>query len=194
EMPEMDGPALCQELKADRDLRPIPVLMLTTLGATESKVIGLNAGADDYIQKPQSPQEIQELFARIRAQLRIADLRRELAERNARLEAMQAKLTLELNLARKVQLGLMPKPPKPRGAVRLAVRYDPANALGGDVYDFARLDGARIGVLMADISGHGVNAALLSGMVKTLAGPLIASDVPPGAVLAGLDTSAEQYF
>lgn len=194
EMPEMDGPTLCQALKSDRDLRPIPVLMLTTLGATESKVIGLNAGADDYIQKPQSPQEIQELFARIRAQLRIADLRRELAERNARLEAMQAKLTLELNLARKVQLGLMPRPPRPRGAIRLAVRYDPANALGGDVYDFALLADARLGVLMADISGHGVNAALLSGMVKTLAAPLIAADTPPGAVLAGLDTAAEQYF
>jgi sigma-B regulation protein RsbU (phosphoserine phosphatase) len=194
EMPEMDGPALCQALKADRELRPIPVLMLTTLGATESKVIGLNAGADDYIQKPQSPQEIQELFARIRAQLRIADLRRELAERNARLEAMQAKLTLELNLARKVQLGLMPKPPKPRGAIRLAVSYEPANALGGDVYDFARLDDARLGVLMADISGHGVNAALLSGMVKTLAAPLTGSDTLPGPMLAGLDTAAEQYF
>jgi serine phosphatase RsbU (regulator of sigma subunit) len=194
EMPEMDGPTLCQALKADRALRPIPVVMLTTLGATESKVIGLNAGADDYIQKPQSAQEIQELFARIRAQLRIADLRSELAERNARLEAMQAKLTLELNLARKVQLGLMPRPPKPRGNIRLAVRYDPANALGGDVYDFARLDDRRLGVLMADISGHGVNAALLSGMVKTLAAPLTGSDTAPGQMLAGLDTAAEQYF
>jgi serine phosphatase RsbU (regulator of sigma subunit) len=194
EMPEMDGPALCQALKADRALRPIPVVMLTTLGATESKIIGLNAGADDYIQKPQAPQDIQELFARIRAQLRIADLRRELAERNALLEAMQAKLTLELNLARKVQLGLMPKPPKPRGAIRLAVSYEPANALGGDVYDFARLDDTRLGVLMADISGHGVNAALLSGMVKTLAAPLTGPDTPPGPMLAGLDTAAEQYF
>ena len=88
----------------------------------------------------------------------------------------------------------MPRPPKPRGAIRLAVRYDSANALGGDVYDFARLDDTRLGVLMADISGHGVNAALLSGMVKTLAAPLTGSDAPPGPVLAGLDTAAEQYF
>src|SRR5205814_2512115 len=110
----------CQELKGDPDLRSIPVLMLTTLGATESKVIGLNAGADDYMQKPQSPQEVQEVFARIRAQLRIADLRGELAERNAQLEAVQAKLLLDLKLARKVQLGLMPKPPLPRGSLTLA--------------------------------------------------------------------------
>ena len=194
EMPEMDGPTLCKALKADPALRPIPVLMLTTLGATESKVLGLNAGADDYMQKPQSPQEVQEIFARIRAQLRISDLRAELSERNVQLEAAQAKLTLELNLARKVQLGLMPKPPAPRGSIRIAVRYDSANALGGDVYDFAILDDQRMGILMADISGHGVNAALLSGMVKTLASPLTSSDASPGDVLAGLDVAAEQFF
>jgi sigma-B regulation protein RsbU (phosphoserine phosphatase) len=194
EMPELDGPGFCKELKADVELRPIPVVMLTTLGATENRLIGLDAGADDYFEKPKAPQDIKELFARIRAQLRIADLMRELAVRNKQLEAAQAKLTLELNLARKVQLGLMPRAPKPRGALQLAVRYQPANALGGDVYDFARLDGGRLGILVADISGHGVNAALLSGMVKTLAAPLTSAGVPPGQVLAGLDKSAEQYF
>jgi sigma-B regulation protein RsbU (phosphoserine phosphatase) len=168
--------------------------MLTTLGATESKVLGLDAGADDYIEKPKTPQEIQEVFARIRAQLRIADLRRELAERNRQLEIAQAKLELELKLARKVQLGLMPRPPKARGALRLAVRYQPANALGGDVYDFTPLEDGRLFILIADISGHGVNAALLSGMVKTLAAPLMASGMTPGKVLAGLDAAVGQYF
>jgi sigma-B regulation protein RsbU (phosphoserine phosphatase) len=194
EMPELDGPGFCRELKADPSLRPIPVIMLTTLGATQSKVIGLNAGADDYIEKPKSPEHVQEVFARIRAQLRIADLRKELATRNAQLEAAQAKLELELKLARKVQMGLMPSPPKAQGVLRMAVRYRPANQLGGDVYDFTRLDGKRLGVLVADISGHGVNAALLSGMVKTLAAPLAGAGLSPGKVLAGLDTAVEQYF
>jgi phosphoserine phosphatase RsbU/P len=194
EMPELDGPGFCQALKANPELRPIPVIMLTSLGATESKVVGLNAGADDYIEKPQSPQDVQEVFARIRAQLRIADLRRELAERNRLLEAAQAKLNVELETARKVQLALMPRPPKPRGILRMAVRYTPANQLGGDVYDFTTLDGGRLGVLVADISGHGVNSALLSGMVKTLAAPLSANGDGPDHVLAGLDTALEQYF
>ncbi len=194
EMPELDGPGLCKRLKQDDQLRPIPVIMLTTLGATESKVIGLNAGADDYLEKPKSPQEVQELFARIRAQLRIADLRRELAQRNQQLEAVQAKLHLELDLARKVQSALMPKPPRPRGALRLAVRYHPVNTLGGDVYDFTVKPGNRLGILVADVSGHGVNSALLSGMVKTLAAPLTASDATPGSVLARLDEAIGQFF
>ncbi|HWE37373.1 MAG TPA: SpoIIE family protein phosphatase [Isosphaeraceae bacterium] len=194
EMPDLDGPGFCRAVKDDPALRPIPVLMLTTLGATQSKVIGLNAGADDYIEKPKSPDDVQELFARIRAQLRIADLRRALDERNRLLEAAQTKLHRELEVARTVQQALMPKPPKPRGLLRLAVRYRPANALGGDVYDFARLEGNGLGILVVDVSGHGVNSALLSGMVKTLAAPLTTAGLPPGKVLAGLDAAIGQYF
>ncbi|WP_435018274.1 PP2C family protein-serine/threonine phosphatase [Tundrisphaera sp. TA3] len=194
EMPELDGPGFCQALKADPALRPIPVIMLTTLGASESKVVGLDAGADDYIEKPKGPGEVQEIFARIRAQLRIADLRNELAERNKELEAAKAKLDLELKLARKVQRGLMPPAPKPRGVLRMAVRYHPANELGGDVYDIIRLEGNRLGVLVADISGHGVNSALLSGVVKAIATPLISAGLGPGPVLAGLDAGVEQFF
>lgn len=193
EMPELDGPGFCRAIKADPETRALPVIMLTTLGAVQSKVVGLDAGADDYLEKPKSPEDIQELYARIRAQLRISDLRKELADRNDQLENARRKTDLELSLARKVQLGLMPKPPSPRGVLSMAVRYHPANALGGDVYDFTVLDGNKLGVLVADVSGHGVNSALLSGMVKTLAAPLTAS-MPPDKVLAGLDVAIEQYF
>jgi sigma-B regulation protein RsbU (phosphoserine phosphatase) len=194
EMPELDGAGLCKAIKADKELRAIPVLLLTTLGETKSKVTGLDAGADDYIQKPKSPDEIQELFARIRAHLRIADLNNEVFERNRLLEAAQKKLNFELELARKVQFALMPRPPKPRGVLRVAVRYTPANHLGGDVYDFYRLENDRLGILVADVSGHGVNSAMLSGMVKALAAPLSLAVLEPGELLAGLDVAGEQFF
>lgn len=194
EMPELDGPGFCRAVKANKDLRTIPVLMLTTLEASESKVTGLDSGADDYIAKPKNPGDIQELFARIRAHFRIADLRRELDERNRALEAAHKKLHLELELARKVQFALMPRPPKARGGIKSAVKYKPANQLGGDMYDFYRLENNRIGILVADVSGHGVNSAMLSGMVKALAAGLSITAMEPGELLAGLDVSLEQYF
>ncbi len=194
EMPEMDGAGLCKAVKADKALRAIPILMLTTLAEIDNKIAGLEAGADDYILKPKSPDDFREMFKRIEAHLRIADLRTELAERNRLLEAAHKKLTFELELARKVQLALMPRPPKPRGVLRLAVRYTPANQLGGDVYDIYRLDNNRLGVLVADVSGHGVNSAMLSGMVKALAAPLTIAVLEPGELLAGLDVATEQYF
>lgn len=194
EMPDLDGAGLCQALKADVELRSIPVLMLTTLGETRNKIAGLTAGADDYIEKPKGADDFQVLCARIRAHLRIADLNREIANRNRRLEAAHKKLNFELELARKVQDALMPRPPKPRGVLRLGVRYTPANQLGGDVYDFYRLDNNRLGILVADVSGHGVNSAMLSGMVKALAAPLSMAVLEPGELLAGLDVATEQYF
>ncbi len=194
EMPEMDGAGLCRAIKADKDLRTIPILMLTTLAEIDAKVAGLEAGADDYILKPKSPDDFREMFKRVEAHLRIRDLNATLAERNRLLEAAHKKLTFELELARKVQLAMMPRPPKPRGVLRLAVRYTPANQLGGDVYDIYRLDNNRLGILVADVSGHGVNSAMLSGMVKALAAPLSIAVLEPGELLAGLDVSTEQYF
>ncbi|WP_165224101.1 PP2C family protein-serine/threonine phosphatase [Aquisphaera insulae] len=194
EMPELDGAGVCREVKKDKDLRTIPLIMLTTLGEVQNKIAGLEAGADDYIQKPKSPDEVQEMFARIRAALRNADLTAEIAERNRQLEAAHKKLTFELDLARKVQFALMPRPPKPRGVLQVAVRYTPANQLGGDVYDFYRLENDRLGILVADVSGHGVNSAMLSGMVKALAATLSLAVLEPGELLAGLDLATEQYF
>ena len=194
EMPELDGAGFCQAVKRDPELRSIPVLMLTTLGESRDKIAGLKAGADDYIEKPKGSDDFQVLCARIEAHLRIADLHQEITERNRLLEAAKKKFEFELELARKVQFALMPRPPKPRGVLRVAVRYTPANQLGGDVYDFYRLENNRLGILVADVSGHGVNSAMLSGMVKALAAPLSIAVLEPGELLAGLDVAGEQFF
>jgi len=84
-LPDMDGLALAQELKAKTDLRTRYVIMLTGDDEQEDKVEGLELGADDYITKPfQYP----ELLARIRAGKRIVDLQKELLETNKRLELL----------------------------------------------------------------------------------------------------------
>jgi sigma-B regulation protein RsbU (phosphoserine phosphatase) len=194
EMPELDGAGLCRAIKADNELRSIPILMLTTLGETHNKLAGLEAGADDYIQKPKGADEFRVLVARIRAHLRNADQSAEILKLTRLQDAALKKHKFELGLAQKVQFALMPRPPKPRGLLRLAVRYTPANQLGGDVYDFYRLENNRLGILVADVSGHGVNSAMLSGMVKALAAPLSIAVLEPGELLAGLDVATEQYF
>jgi DNA-binding response OmpR family regulator len=64
-MPKLDGFALCAELR--RIENPVPVLMLTAKGQVQDRVSGLDAGADDYLIKPFSTDE---LLARVRALLR----------------------------------------------------------------------------------------------------------------------------
>src|SRR5215475_485589 len=64
-MPKLDGYAVCSELR--RLSNPVPILMLTAKGQVEDRVTGLDAGADDYLVKPFSTEE---LLARVRALLR----------------------------------------------------------------------------------------------------------------------------
>jgi diguanylate cyclase (GGDEF)-like protein len=66
-IPGVDGIAVCREIKADPGLRHIPVIFLTAKDSVEDKVLGLEIGADDYITKPFSKEE---LVARIRTHLR----------------------------------------------------------------------------------------------------------------------------
>lgn len=66
-MPEMDGFDVCKRLREQPGTRQIPIIMLTTASSLDSRVKGLDLGADDYITKPF---QIRELVARIQARLR----------------------------------------------------------------------------------------------------------------------------
>ena len=63
-LPDIDGLEVCKQIKEDVDTRQVPVIMLTARVTTDDKVLGLEAGADDYLIKPFSPRE---LGARIKA-------------------------------------------------------------------------------------------------------------------------------
>jgi two-component system, cell cycle response regulator len=75
-MPEMSGLEVCRILKARRDGRFLPIIILTSKGDTESRVEGLRLGADDYMTKPADPRE---LLARMEALLRIKELQDRIA-------------------------------------------------------------------------------------------------------------------
>jgi signal transduction histidine kinase len=88
-MPVLDGFGLLRELRADPRTRTVPVILLSARAGEESRVEGLDAGADDYLIKPFSARE---LVARVNAHLELARLRREAVarEREARADAEAA--------------------------------------------------------------------------------------------------------
>ena len=91
-MPELDGPGVCREVRHMRDRRYIYVTLLTSKQASEDIVLGLEAGADDYLVKPCNPEELK---ARLRTGLRILDLEDKLVEarENMRFRATHDALT-----------------------------------------------------------------------------------------------------
>ena len=66
-LPELDGHEVCRRLREDPVTKAIPIIMLSALGTENHRVVGLDLGADDYIAKPFSPQEV---VLRIKAVLR----------------------------------------------------------------------------------------------------------------------------
>src|SRR2546428_9327957 len=70
-MPGMDGFEVCRRLKGDRNYRHIPIVLLTSLQATDDRVNGIEAGADDFISKPFNRHE---LMARVKSLLRVKRL------------------------------------------------------------------------------------------------------------------------
>lgn len=92
-MPEMDGYEVCRQLKADPQLREIPVIFLSALDETTDKVQAFREGGVDYITKPF---QIEEVEARVSIHLRLKRLQRELAEQNSRLEDLVQERTRQL--------------------------------------------------------------------------------------------------
>ena len=85
-MPNMDGYQVCQAIKGDPAMKHVPILVLTVLDRNEERVKGLDAGADDFINKPFNPAE---LLARVRAFLRTKSLHDELQRSYIRLKELE---------------------------------------------------------------------------------------------------------
>jgi signal transduction histidine kinase len=88
-MPRLDGVGLVKEMRCDGALRELPIILLSARAGEEAQIEGLDAGADDYINKPFSARE---LLARIRTNLQLAQIRKDAAEvqreQTARLQAV----------------------------------------------------------------------------------------------------------
>jgi sigma-B regulation protein RsbU (phosphoserine phosphatase) len=80
-------------------------------------------------------------------------------------EQRLAKLAQEMDMARRIQSSILPAGVPRVGGLRLAARYKPMAVVAGDFWDLAAADGC-VGLLVADVAGHGVPAALVASMVK----------------------------
>ncbi len=81
-------------------------------------------------------------------------------------ERSLAALNHELATARRIQLSLLPTQAPRVPGITFAARYVPMSQVAGDIYDFVAVDDNRLTILLADVSGHGVPAALIASMVK----------------------------
>lgn len=99
-------------------------------------------------------------------------------------EGQLAALESELETARQIQISLLPDQVPGVHRISLAARFQPTSAVAGDFYDFLTSDRGVVGILVADVSGHGVPAALIASMVKVAARSHLEYVDQPAAVLS----------
>ena len=184
-MPEMSGLELLKAVRGDPYLADIPVILISAEGETSKKVAGLNLGADDFVTKPFN---FDELTARVRNHLRLRRLQRQVLVANDLLKQQNERFLEDLEAARTVQLALLPSEMPDSASLKLGSRYLPVDRVGGDFFDVVRLDPTgRIGVIVADVCGHGIAAALITAMTKISFRGACAAHSDPGAVLAAMN-------
>jgi sigma-B regulation protein RsbU (phosphoserine phosphatase) len=93
----------------------------------------------------------------------------------------------ELAVARRLQFSILPASIPEVQNVRIAVAYQPMTAVAGDFYEFIPIDHQRIGFLVADVTGHGVPAALIASMIKVAMQSVVPCAHDPREVLRGLN-------
>jgi serine phosphatase RsbU (regulator of sigma subunit) len=193
EMPGLNGADLLKRLRADSnaEIAQIPAIMLTGHGGEESEVRCLEAGANDFVTKPIN---LAVLRARIDTQLRLRSLRRQLQQQNEELEAWRRNLEQDLAAARLTQQSLIPqKPPKLKNW-DIAACFKPVIEVGGDIYGWLPMRDNRMLFWIADATGHGAAAALLTTLTKLLFHHGTAEHNSPAAIMQAVNNDFRSIF
>ena len=176
-MPGMDGYEVCSRLKSDPTTSEIPVIFLTGQTGAEDETRGFEVGAVDYVHKPFSPAVVR---ARVRSHILLREARAQLAEQLLALNN-------ELEMARQIQLSILPHSIPALPGLEIAARFLPMTSVAGDFYDFIQVDDKHIGILIADVSGHGLPSALIASMLQVALKGQAHHASEPTKVLTGLN-------
>jgi sigma-B regulation protein RsbU (phosphoserine phosphatase) len=162
-MPGMDGIALCEAARRLERPRYLFIIMLTAVSEKEGLLAGMNAGCDAFLSKPF---DAPELLAHIRVAQRILALEDRIADQLEQLQRVHGKLKDDLAAAARIQEAMLPRRAVQVPGVEFAWTYLPTDEVGGDMCNFVRLDDTHAAMYILDVSGHGVQAALLSAAVS----------------------------
>ena len=176
-MPGMDGYEVCRRLKADPTTQNIPVIFLTGQTGTEDETKGFEVGAVDYIHKPFSEAVVK---ARVRTHLMLREAHEQIARQ-------LIEINIELEMARQIQLSILPRDTPKLAGLDIVARYLPMTSVAGDFYDFILIDEQHVGILVADVSGHGLPSALIASMIQVALTAQVAHASDPAKVLSGLN-------
>jgi serine phosphatase RsbU (regulator of sigma subunit) len=157
-MPIMDGFTVLEKVKANSEIRNIPIIVISANNDLDNMVKGIELGAEDYLPKPFEPTLLK---ARIQSSLEKKHLR-DLQDKYLK------KLEDEFNIARDIQKEFLPAElPKVEGW-EIASYFKAAKEVTGDFYDAFLLPNGNLAFVVADVCGKGIGAALYMTLFRSL--------------------------
>lgn len=183
-MPQMTGFEVCKVLKNDEDTKYIAILIITALDSSDTRKRSLEVGADDFISKAFDKTL---LLSKVKSLLRIKHLSDQLKLQYSELQEKNNTLDFQLNMAMQVQRSLIEEANFTLNDVNFMSKYLPALDIGGDMYDMVKLDNSNVAVIMGDVSGHGIAAALLTAMLKMMFRNILSTTNNPSEILSKMN-------
>jgi sigma-B regulation protein RsbU (phosphoserine phosphatase) len=201
-MPDLDGLQTAEIIRQRERCQHTPIIFLTAFERDDLRMFhGYALGAVDYLHKPIVPQVLRSKVAvfvdlhrkaeQIRQQAELLRLlgqqehERQLAEARERWE--MERLREEIRLAWQVQQKLFPPAPLPLGGFDISGASYPAEATGGDYFDYVPMQGGRLGLVIGDVSGHGLGPALLMAELRAYLRAFLLTRTDVGEILGLLN-------
>jgi phosphoserine phosphatase RsbU/P len=176
-MPGLDGYEVCRRIRAEESTRELPVMFLSSLEDVRDKTKGFEVGGNDYLTKPF---ELLEVKARVRSLLKA----------KAYADAIREAMARDLLIAREIQMGILPADlaaPTRHSALDVHAIIEPAQKVGGDLYEVLRAADDRLVIALGDVSGKGIPAALFMAVAVTVLRTLARHLVDPAEILRRLN-------
>ena len=178
-MPEMDGLTLLTKVNELQN-PALKCIMVSAYGDMNNIRSAMNNGAFDFATKPI---DLDDLSLTIKKAIEQIEYIKQSQEEHTQLESLKT----DLAVAGEIQQAILPRifPPFPENEheLDLAAMMTPAKDVGGDFYDFFRIDDDHIGLVMADVSGKGVPAAIFMAVSRTLIRTIALQGYDPGVCL-----------
>jgi len=182
-MPDMNGYEVCERLKSNPDSSNIPVIFLTAMDQTTDESKGFDLGAADYITKPVNPPILE---ARVKTHLALKQAMDDLQGAYAVIKRQKDRMQEELNVGHTIQMSMLPLdfpafPERPEFDLHGLLK--PAREVGGDFYDFFMVSEDELCLVVGDVSGKGVPAALFMAVTQTMIKTASSGDRSPASIV-----------
>jgi phosphoserine phosphatase RsbU/P len=201
-MPEMDGFETAALIHQRDRSRHTPIIFLTAFEANDVQMAkGYSLGAVDYLAKPIVPEVLRakvaafvEIFRKSEQLQRQAEMLRQMQQRQHERQLAEAKRRWEadrqreeMRIARQIQQKLFPVAALPLPGFDISGASYPAEATGGDYFDYIPLNDGSLGVVIGDVSGHGFGPALLMAELRAYLRAFILTHTEVGEIVGLLN-------